>query len=423
MGTSDDPVQSRRGIVDRSYQVEQQLGGGYTVGGTVRFGLADKDPNVELTGARTNLSKTIRSRDTTTSFRPATGETRLSFGSSFSALFFGKDEGFYYRSTGGELTWTRGQMSKVRMAALRRRRADCHDRDQFAVFRRTHHRQLPQHRRRRGDLLWWRVACRSQPRTRSARFPYLHGFPRRARERGFGLRSRRRRADDVEWNAVPYRVGLTLSAGKLRRPLPAQRRWYLGRHADRSRPGSSIAQSGNAFWLTRLELGRDNPGHGRASSATWMGRRSRASRQDRHPDERRRLWRVDVRRHFPGRPVLRSAPEAAASLRRLSGSQVLKAATQEKVDEHSWVSRSRTTNGDTGHSDTLAKHGSIAAVRDQLVRPGKLDQRLTRGRAMICAESGSGTFMALSLASTKTPLSGCRTRPPGIRRHDDWAPP
>ena len=43
----------------------------------------------------------------------------LSFGSSFSALVFGKDEGFYYRATGGDVMWTRGINSQGGVARVR----------------------------------------------------------------------------------------------------------------------------------------------------------------------------------------------------------------------------------------------------------------------------------------------------------------
>jgi hemolysin activation/secretion protein len=55
-------------------------------------------------------------------------------------------------------------------------------------------------------------------------------------------------------------VGVTLSAGSSLGLLPAQRRWYLGGTQTVRGQSPSIAQSGNAFWLTRLELGKDYPG-------------------------------------------------------------------------------------------------------------------------------------------------------------------
>ena len=69
-----------------------------------RFGVADRIPNGELTINRTNGVGTTS----------LTGYRRLAvandwghpldFGSGLSAILFGRDEGFYYRATGAELT-------------------------------------------------------------------------------------------------------------------------------------------------------------------------------------------------------------------------------------------------------------------------------------------------------------------------------
>jgi hypothetical protein len=56
-------------------------------------------------------------------------------------------------------------------------------------------------------------------------------------------------------------IGLTLSGGSSIGSLPPQRRWYLGgTHTIRGQDADT-AQSGNAYWMTRLELARDNRTH------------------------------------------------------------------------------------------------------------------------------------------------------------------
>src|ERR1051325_4238651 len=114
--------------------VDQQLGGGYDVGALARFGFADHDPGVELTAARSNLSKTIRLTAYHHLVSASDWGNPLSFGSSFSALFFGKDEGFYYRTTGGELTWTRGEMSKFEWRIFADQQKTAAVETDFAVF-------------------------------------------------------------------------------------------------------------------------------------------------------------------------------------------------------------------------------------------------------------------------------------------------
>ena len=68
---------------------------------------ADREPNVELTVARTNLSETVHLEGYNHLVSASDWGHPLSFGSSFSALMFGRDEGFYYRASGAELGGSR----------------------------------------------------------------------------------------------------------------------------------------------------------------------------------------------------------------------------------------------------------------------------------------------------------------------------
>ena len=255
-------------------QVDQQLGGGLSVGGTVRFGLADKNPNVELTGARTNLTKTIRVTGYHHLVSASDWGNPLSFGSSFVALFFGKDEGFYYRATGAEATWSRGVNSKVewRLFADDERTATTETR--FSVFNRLD-------------------TARSNITATEGKFfggglhlVHNHGIDPRAFRTFTDFRAEVAKGDSLYGRAAgeltmsqgtPFKtaVGVTLSAGGSVGMVPAQRLWYLGGTQTIRGQNPSIAQSGNAFWLTRLELGRDLPG--RRSSIFgdlgWVGDR------------------------------------------------------------------------------------------------------------------------------------------------------
>src|SRR5437667_334569 len=99
--------------------VEQRLGGGYTASLLGRIGHADREPNVEVTLARSNMTTTVRGRAYNRLVSANDWGNPLSFGSSLSALFFGRDEGFYYRTTGAELEWerTRGALLTWRLFA------------------------------------------------------------------------------------------------------------------------------------------------------------------------------------------------------------------------------------------------------------------------------------------------------------------
>jgi hypothetical protein len=86
--------------------VDQQLGAGYSATAIGRFGFSDHVPNVELSLARTNLSKTIRINGYNRLVSVNDWGNPLTFSSSVSTFLFGRDEGFYYRASGAELLWT-----------------------------------------------------------------------------------------------------------------------------------------------------------------------------------------------------------------------------------------------------------------------------------------------------------------------------
>src|SRR6185436_16878804 len=104
--------------------VEQKLGAGYT--GTLlgRVGY-DWEPNFEVAVARSNLSRTIKWRAYNRLVASNDWGNPLSFGSSLSALLFGRDEGFYYRTSGADIEWTkeRGAVFTTRIFAEKHREA------------------------------------------------------------------------------------------------------------------------------------------------------------------------------------------------------------------------------------------------------------------------------------------------------------
>jgi hypothetical protein len=81
------------------------LGLGYSARAVARLGLADRVPNGELSVARSNGRTELR---LAAFHRLAVANDEwgspLSFGASVSNLLFGRDEGFYYRAWGAELT-------------------------------------------------------------------------------------------------------------------------------------------------------------------------------------------------------------------------------------------------------------------------------------------------------------------------------
>jgi hypothetical protein len=259
--------------------VEQQIGGGYSGTAVGRIGLADHEPNVELTLTRTNLTDAIHVAAYNRLVSASDWGHPLSFGSSFSALMFGRDEGFYYRASGAELGGSRdapfgGARLDWRAFVEEERSAAVHT--NFAVDGADFPPNLVAHRGTYGGL--------------GARIDHEYGLdPRGLRvlsdarfEVAAGDSLYGRAALDVtaSHGLGPVAGSLTLSGGSSVGGMPAQRRWYLGGSQTVRGQSPDTAQSGNAFWLTRTELGTNNAGVRPALFADlgWVGDRAKINR-------------------------------------------------------------------------------------------------------------------------------------------------
>lgn len=95
-------------------RVQQRLQGGYSAHGLVRLGIADLNPGIELGLARADAQRVY---DITGYHRlDVAGDYGQPFtlGASLGALLLGRDDRFYYRSTGLELTRTAITGSRIR---------------------------------------------------------------------------------------------------------------------------------------------------------------------------------------------------------------------------------------------------------------------------------------------------------------------
>src|SRR5206468_2296091 len=83
--------------------VDRVLGSGYSTHAIFRLGVADLSPNGELWLDRTDGRRKIGAGVYRRLVASNDWGDPLGFSSSVSALFFGRDEGFYYRTWGAEL--------------------------------------------------------------------------------------------------------------------------------------------------------------------------------------------------------------------------------------------------------------------------------------------------------------------------------
>ena len=240
--------------------VEQQFGGGYAGTAVARFGIADREPNIELSGTRSNVTQTIGLGVYNHLISASDWGQPLSFGSSFSALLFGRDEGFYYRATGVELTGSRaasfGGGTRVEWRAFTEQERTAAAKTSFAV----NGGHFP-------DNL---IARRGMYTGVGTRLTNSYGLD----PNGFRLFSDLRIEGAVGDSAygrgaldltASHGLGrlatsLTVAGGSSVGALPPQRYWFLGGSQTVRGQSPDTAQSGNAFWLTRLEVGSSNAG-------------------------------------------------------------------------------------------------------------------------------------------------------------------
>jgi hypothetical protein len=231
--------------------IEQPLGAGYTASLFGRIGHADGEPNGELTLSRSNLITTIRGRVYNRLVSAGDWGNPLSFGSSVSGFLFGRDEGFYYRASGVELEReSASTLFSWRLFAERQRTAAVEN--DFSL----------------GPKFIPNIVARTgQYAGVSARSIASKGLDPQGFRTFLDLRLESAMSDSASsvygrgagdltfTQGVGHAAAaLTLSAGGSAGVLPAQRRWYLGgTHTVRGqRPDT--AQSGNAYWLGRLEF-------------------------------------------------------------------------------------------------------------------------------------------------------------------------
>jgi hypothetical protein len=254
---------------------EQQLGEGYSASLATRIGFSDREPNVELSLARSSSSRSISLTGYNRLVSASDWGDPLSFGSSVSALLFGRDEGFYYRASGAELAW-----SSQRFAALNWR---VFGEQQRTAVQRTNYSFGPEFTPNIvsatgawfGAGVRWLRTSGDDPRG----FRTLSDV--RVEAAGGDSSYGRAAADLTLSTGLPKRFAAawTVSGGTSVGQLPTQRRWFLGGAQTIRGESPDTAQSGNAFWMSRVELARELSAYRLIMFGDfgWVGDRSRMS--------------------------------------------------------------------------------------------------------------------------------------------------
>lgn len=237
-------------------RADQVLGKGYSLHATARIGVADLEPNVELTGSRSDLRRTLSLTAYNRLVSANDWGSPLSLGSSISAFLFGRDEGFYYRASGLELTSTPdvAAASALTWGLFAEQERTARQETNFSLAHATN-------------------GVDFVPNVESAKGTYLGARTRYTRSfgldpQGFRLFSDFRlegaRGDTASYGRAALdlttshgigngAVSLTLAGGSSVGEVPPQRYWFLGgsRTVRGHRPGT---EAGDAFWLARAEI-------------------------------------------------------------------------------------------------------------------------------------------------------------------------
>jgi hypothetical protein len=255
-------------------EISQVLGGGYTTQATGRFGIADRMPNVELSLARTNLTRSIYVSGYRHLVPASDWGNPLSFGSSVSAVLFGRDEGFYYRATGAELGGRTEQGTPIEWRLFTEHERTATLSTRFSLG---------------GNNATPNIMATSALYSGAAlRIRHTHGIDPNGFRVFTDLRLEGATTGDSTYGRGAmdltftegigsYAGALTLSGGSSVGAITSQRRWYLGgTHTIRGQ-SPDTAQSGSAFWMARLEAGRTIQGARPVvfSDIGWTGDRDR----------------------------------------------------------------------------------------------------------------------------------------------------
>ena len=253
--------------------ITQELGAGMSWRAAGRIGVADLEPNVDL---RITRGDAVRGISLGAYRRLSVVDdwgAPLGLGNSLNALLFGRDEGFYYRTAGLELTGVNGPL-EWRLFGERQRNAPLET-----------HFSLPHvfnGLRVRDNV----VSTRADLAGASVRIPFSLGLDPQAFRLSGALRGEGA-TGDLEFargslemtltRPLPGQLAgaLTMSGGTTTGDVPPQRLWYLGgTHTVR---GHTIGTSaGDAYWLGRGELSTDRLGFRPVVfvDAGWAGSRN-----------------------------------------------------------------------------------------------------------------------------------------------------
>ncbi|HKH94271.1 MAG TPA: hypothetical protein VKA54_20870, partial [Gemmatimonadaceae bacterium] len=229
----------------------------YSLHAVARIGVADREPNVELTGARSDLRHTLAITAYNRLVSAGDWGNPLGLGASISAFLFGRDEGFYYRASGLELSRTPDQRGAINLtwSLFAEQQRNAPQRTTFSLARAMRGSQFePNIVTTRSLYSGARARITQSVGEDPQGFRLFNDLRLEAAHGDTGTYGRAALDVTASRGIGNGAVSLTLAGGTSAGVLPIQRNWFLGgiQTVRGLRPGTGV---GNAFWLSRAEAG------------------------------------------------------------------------------------------------------------------------------------------------------------------------
>ena len=233
----------------------QSLGQGYTAHASARIGIADWQPNGELGIARSDGRHTLGVNAYRRLASANDFSDPFSFGSSLSALLFGRDEGFYYRTLGAELTGTGDDSATGAWRLFAEHQSDARKKTNFSLAGKLGSDKFGDNIDSKNGTYFGVAAERHGTRGLDPHGLRLFGQSRAEAVAG-PADFVRGMFDATISHGLTRRLdgALTIAAGSSLGTLPIQREWFLG-GSQSVRGQAAGAAIGNSFWMSRVELG------------------------------------------------------------------------------------------------------------------------------------------------------------------------
>jgi hypothetical protein len=232
----------------------QSLGEGYTARASARIGVADWQPNGELGIARSNGRTTIGLNAYRRLSAANDWADPFAFGASLSALLFGRDDGFYYRTAGIELTGTPDD-SVTTWRLFAENQSDATKKTNFSLVKAFGGDGFDDNIDADYGNIVGVAAERHGSRGLDPHGLRLFGSVRGEAATG-SFDFARAMLDATVSHGISKRFdgAITVGAGSSAGEVPIQRLWYLG-GSQTVRGQQAGTNFGNAFWMGRVEVG------------------------------------------------------------------------------------------------------------------------------------------------------------------------